>query len=878
MHRPQSGRNRTPAYDPEDTWDQYMPFEEKSSPLPQEEKATYAAGDPAASAEAIVKAFAHSNAMRALGEEMTPFDAGRKMVRMQHKDSSYDAYNPNILPSPAMRSECVVDDYYLGGLGVEDRFKSGTFVDRLGNEYDVWESQMPPPDKDYSTIAPASSQRHLERCMGADPYFYDRPKKEVSADTNPAEPRGDGFYKKERLTAAELKGRQTFFNQAGMQNVAQFDTGRDNYDGYNIKTAYHERTYPVEPCWRATQSRPVTKGAEPTLPGGKVGAVVPSKRTELGKTFGRTPTRGVSVRAARISLPFVSAATLRAGRLDESTASIAKLSSGFEGARVGNDVTDHNESEERGSQAPVRPALATTVRTNPNVASNTKSDVEYTAHDLNASGPVQFAAALTDVESRELQREGCMVKPKASRDWEVTRRIMQAIDHVTDDDVEISQITKTAMRKETEQPALREGLDHIVPEEVALPSAHAEGGRSQAAQARPGVQILTGDIVRRVDDDRRDAVVHAGKAQIDVTRTGRPDIEANHTRRDKIVDAQPTEAARTRTGRPEVANTYSAKQQTHEQRAYRATVVKDEMREMPERVVDRDVAMPGDRVIGRVEVNGADGVCVDYVRADQATHGTRAHANIECLPSHRQQHAALAPGSVSMPVRVSAVPHVSDERINTARKGPSTDLVVVGSASRAKSDSLPHEDRARVAVTPHKGWIGPDNRLLRGSSDEAPTNRSHLHREARSSAHRTMGDNPRPAVAAKINTEAHAYARTGHGERANAGERVRGKDERPDSARASYGTQMPTRASSTNATGPMRATPIESLALGGTSKISRIESAASHAGPRAFVRGSHNLSDDRSTPTRALTPAMASSARWTPAVQVESNRESCNRR
>ena len=531
---PRSGRSVT-GHISSDAWDAHVPKPPNTS-LPAVDEDTTYNGAPRVTSDTLVQTFAHSNAVQALTEESAPFGHGRNMLVMQNKHSMFDPHNTNILPmSTRVPGSNTTDEHYLGNLGVETQFKAGTMVDRLGNEYDIWESELPPPDKDYSSIAPASSQRHLERCMGADPNFYDRPKKEVTGLTNPAEPRGDDFYKEELQNVAELHGRDTFFNQSGMQQSAAIDTGRDNlYSGYNMKTEYSKLVHPVQHCWRATQVAEVHATAEPVAAtGSTLRNSQPTTRKEQSSAFSRSPNKtAVSVRPAMVALPFLPAASLRARH---APATRIGAGGGAEAATA-TAATDHVRREHVCTLLPTRPTMASTLRSNPAVEVHTHSGVaDHDAGNLSREGPAQLGA-----------RSGA--------------------DHVTGDDSAIDSVSRTAMLHAAGVGAPREAVDHVVGEQRYLPSARAEGA-AIAAGARPAVASGQSD--------------HAA---------------ANQHRTDHAVCLKQADPSVTRIGRPDVAQTYAAKQQLSAQHSVHAAVAAAEQREMHDGAVNRGVPLAGGAV------------------------------------------------------------------------------------------------------------------------------------------------------------------------------------------------------------------------------------------------------------------------------------------
>ena len=902
---PSSGRTEN-TYDPDDTWDKYVEPTQPSKPrpLPLEERSSFAAGDPSTSEEAIVKAFAQSNAMRALSEEIAPFDHGRKMVRMQNQHTAHDQYNPNILPTPVMSAACVVDQYYVGGLGVEERYKAGKYKDRLGTEYEVWESQMPPPDKDYSTIAPNTSRRHLERCMGGDPAFADRPKRESKGEINPPEPRGDGHARKERQSVAELKGQQTFFNQNGMQPTADFDVGRDTYDGYNIKAGYAERVVPVEPCWRASTYSEATPKAEPTAPGPGVRSKVVTERKEVGGSFARTPARQpVLVRDARVGLPFVNAASLRSFQVCDGNESIGALASSFEATAHNPRQNDHKKKDVTGVVDPARPALPSTARYNPEVHAHRDAE-EYTANGLSQSGPVQFTSALTSVDERPVQRDNPLVAPKASREWNIRQQIIQSVDREGDDDAEVCAINQNVQGQT--QPAPREDVEHVGGEDHAVDMATARPNDGAVGdRSRPKVVVERVDIVRRSDDDVRpeDGGVRAAQSRVAVTREGREEICADRVRREAFVEqtnmgiavnrdgsddveysrprrtevvvkARPKAGITTRDGRAQMCQPDPVIPQIGSRSSIPAEAHLADGRQMCDdaETIAYSSAVPSKPLHADPQLSAGDDHAVTAI-GERGLHGivsSHPAPAKQTLPStHRQHSGRRASGSSNAGKRVTSKHQLSDERRHASvpvQRGRS-----LGGWVAADADSLPLYDRASITF-----YGNHDNRtahgpLVRSKGDTAHTNRSQIHTSKTPSAHRPIGAQMASEVDSNLPPEEN-YSHFGAPVR-EGGAAVRASDDRPDSARASYGTREPANHGSDSAIyAPMRPAPPISMGSGGTTKDTRLDSRASAATPMSFIRSASRLADDRSTPTRAILAARSTDARWTPTVQMDSSR------
>ncbi len=142
----------------------------------------------------------------------------------------------------------------------------------VGYEYDKngnvisekLQSKMPPPDKHYSSQV-GKSARDLQRCMG-DTGFR-KPKKEVENIINPRDlMHGDAEISSRRVAEqTELFSRSTYFNRSHQQNTAEMDTGREMYDGYNLKDDHLSRSLPLPPSHREDDARHVPIKKNPTV-------------------------------------------------------------------------------------------------------------------------------------------------------------------------------------------------------------------------------------------------------------------------------------------------------------------------------------------------------------------------------------------------------------------------------------------------------------------------------------------------------------------------------------------------------------------------------------------------------------------------------------
>ena len=167
----QSDRSKsTSPFDPDDTWDNEIEAVDYSKERYNSVTNLYNKMKPA-NEEQILKAFSQSSAMRQIMMDSgnVQYSKSRDLLRTQNKQKLEEPINNNILPY-SVRNEGFVDEYYVGTLNVENQVISGSMTDRLGNVYEVWESEMPPADHDYKSTSNISNDRHLQRLQGYDIY------------------------------------------------------------------------------------------------------------------------------------------------------------------------------------------------------------------------------------------------------------------------------------------------------------------------------------------------------------------------------------------------------------------------------------------------------------------------------------------------------------------------------------------------------------------------------------------------------------------------------------------------------------------------------------------------------------------------------------
>lgn len=874
---PSTGRQR--HSDPWDSsWDAHRPpaFPTDAGETPESDF-----DGPRATSDSLVRAFASSNAAQALREAASPLDRGHGLLRTQHKHSAHDPHNPNILPTPVSSARCSVDEFYLGGLNVPSQTKSGrTFVDRLGNEFEIWESSMPLPDKDYSTTAPDTSRRNLERCQGGNPAFADRRKREAEDAVNPAEPRGDASAVRERKSALQLKSRAMFFNQAGMQEPAAFDSGRGGYDGYNVRDD-KIRARPVQPCWRATLHSSVDAPAEPTQPSPRVDASSRPLRQEASAPYAQPARSGgaISAKSAGIALPFLRAASLRS---KEASAGRGLARCGVGASAKGPDGEATHQLGHRQADAvmPARPAKDMLLRTNPAVQASETAEMVRGDMDVGAAGPQQLAPAGRE-EARNLQREGAprggeevgyhgptQAAPTLAHDHAAQLRgdgSQEAADEVGR--VGPSQMSPLSseehreMFREEGMPApkptalpvvarrIAEDVESLQGDDAELEQIYRRSVVAEGASPREDVDHTMGDVVALRHMRDADVKGDAGAHRAEVALSHGDDVAAPRARRaDFVVAAGAADAGATRQGREETEQTYSAFQMLHASSAVPASVAVDDKREMAKPSGDRGFCAAG-RLASDARATGQDAALLASVgRADSSVYVAGGRAAHDATDPQRDNAATALKAGRARPVPSSPV--------------------------RSKQDALPTEDRASVCIRPRRDGSAA-GAAVRNEAEIAATNRSLTHREAMPARHALFAtSDPRAALDKAPADRGPAFPRTNAAAYEHRGAPVASRGQREETHRSTFGAFDPSAKGAVAGAAAMRAVPLRSNAVGGTERVDRLETRSNQAADHRIVAAEPSAQRrDRSTPTRALTPSVATSARWTPTVQFESRRE-----
>lgn len=805
----QSGRDQNIAdSDANDTWDKYVPQSHAQHTGKKETPTTFSG--PKASSESMVKAFASSNAMAALNDPES-FGNGHKTMRLQSKQRSHDAHEQNILPFMATSTLTTPETYYLGGPDAVEREKTGKFVDRLGNEFEIYENKLPPPNKDYSSCAANTSNRHLERCQGGNPYFTDRPKKEVRHVTNPAEPRGDGQYESERKNVEELKGRQTYFNKAGMQPSAKFDTRRDQYDGYNVKTDYKDLVHNVEPTWRATVISEQKVRSEPaTTLRPSPSAEVYLRRTEGVGTYRRKPMgTAPAVRAgqARISLPYISEATPRSmARCEGSERQAAHVAYGSNATAR---VLDTIEKPEAVAIENKRAEASVAQKSADPVVVVERDDAQAIDDMKNGAMPLAFTANLTDTTRNDTDRENTMVAPKPSRDWHLIQQMMEDVDRQGNDDAEIDEITKYA-------------------------ASNVEGNMYMEADTDHPARD---DVMTNTIDPRTEIAIHAS----------------------------PRKAKRTRTGRDNTKQTCDPIQQASvSANQWREGVVNiDEDRTVSNDIHRHQAAELGDRVEHEIHIQRGDVYGRDDARPYANVPLPAAKEMVTIADNNRQQdgHSNMAHRDFDEKVR-------SDVSLSTERTSYTVEQAPVREVGDLARPDVPISlqdrattDRAGLAVCEVADVI------IRPRNDALVPDREAISRPIEPLKTYDKGD--RLAGQVTLTKNEKGVSRINKADAANF-DGAKFKDAREDrsaAARTTYGNLPTTKNQMNHIDASMRVLPKQSSTTAGLTSTCRIDSSSIQSGEARLTRPESGLKHDRSTPTRALTPGLSTNARWTPTLQ-----------
>tara|TARA_B100000945_G_C20416846_1_gene615616 strand:- start:1444 stop:3090 length:1647 start_codon:yes stop_codon:yes gene_type:complete len=191
---------------------------------------------------------------------------------------------------------------------------------------------------------------------------------------------------------------------------------------------------PVEHSWRSQLCKPVVNRKASNIPEQYTKNGLKSKRKELSDPFAVKKANvnaiGISAKSGSITLPVVSAATIRAEKCSVINKS-SHLSQGNTFSNFSN--SDNNLIKEGRLEEPLQPKKSENI----------------------INGPVPIVS----LDHVDLQRENGAVKPIPSRDWNFIQQISQGIDHMREDDNEITEIMdNSSLKAEASSP--QQALDH----------------------------------------------------------------------------------------------------------------------------------------------------------------------------------------------------------------------------------------------------------------------------------------------------------------------------------------------------------------------------------------------------------------------------------
>ena len=201
----------------------------------------------------------------------------------------------------------------------------------------------------------------------------------------------------------------------------------------------------------------------------------------------------------------------------------------------------------------------------------------------------------------------------------------------------------------------------------------------------------------------------------------------------------------------------------------------------------------------------------------------------------------------------------------------SVDNARAGVETRAQMKASPNvsDERKHTAAAPRSELI-THGRVPQAKFDESVTNRTTATKASAPMPHRDSGRQVDGIVQSNLAPE---LSSEHYGNRAaETNTHMPSAANRIGTSRTTYSQVQPANASATCEQG-MTARPLPSTSSSGLVRTNRNDSRANAKTPQQLLRSNnvvHNI--DRSTPTRSLTPSMASDARWTPTVQMESSR------
>ena len=416
--------------------------EDVSDAEDSEPEVDYSAGPPASEAD-LRRAFFAGDVGADLDDAVS--DVGRRHLRGQRTAYAHVSGRQGVLARDVFDAAMsdTRDPREWGG-DRRDLECVGFVEDADGVRMAHLQKRLPPPNKDYSH-AHASGAARLASAHGVTMAARHR-KHEVEAVLNGP----DLVYGDAELTDArdaevrEFALRESYMNQDGMQPASAFDTGRDMYDGWNLRRSAPERAPTLEHTWRHATARPLDMRApDASVEEAPVDATFAMRRAELAPAFARAPAAhhdAISLRSIE-DCPMITHKSRREGALSTRAADAGAATFGGQGQPL----------------APAQPAE--------------RPDGHRQAEGGEAAvgrGPVRFAARAfvapgTDAPEQMRQTQALPTpKPVSMTEWQA-HRPAEAEREGADDD-EVAALTLAASSPlAAGAPALLhlQGADHV---------------------------------------------------------------------------------------------------------------------------------------------------------------------------------------------------------------------------------------------------------------------------------------------------------------------------------------------------------------------------------------------------------------------------------
>jgi hypothetical protein len=394
-----------------------------------------------------------------------PDQEGRRFLRGQATSYLQVPSGDNTLPMPQPRTVCYDTQDTFGVMQYSDHETVGHVFDKSGSAVGRIVEKLPPAPNANYTHTNRGMQYKFERAMGANP--DERRRVEVKGLTNPSDPiNGDAQLSATRVAEVTANSeRSTYFNRQHTQEFTQQDTGRDMYDGYNLRAPNESRAGGLEHTWRNALPAPQA----PTLPESSVGgAAAHGVHTVRRKEVAPHAFRRTTEHGHRIAEQATTAAS--AGRVVPScfshrgeNASSQPLMGGSTLVSARRSVLHTSEREEKQPEKKGRAGLASAHSVSPETRVAIRPLNDMREMDIPIANPVVHCA------------HGRALHGKVSR--------------VGGDDTVMSDTTRPTshvVARRVEVLLSREGGDDTMMSDTTRPTSHVVGRRVEALLNREG--------------------------------------------------------------------------------------------------------------------------------------------------------------------------------------------------------------------------------------------------------------------------------------------------------------------------------------------------------------------------------------------------------